>query len=438
MASHCEPGLEKIDLPLAQSNSLFYPCRNQCLACYGGSRTAARFQSKIVLFTEEIVVKLRKSIIFIMALWSGIAFAQDVGVTGAELLAGAGDAKLAALGRQAADSGKRVVVSAPDYWHDKVAQKILAGAHGSKINLVMKDSFVEAVVVRLEDKTADPAVATTPAKPVPPTPAPALAVASKPVVATVPATKPVIVAEPKPAPVATPAPVPAPAPKVAVAAAPVVALAPIPAAPVIAAPTPVVVPAAAITPVADETAAIHKRLEKSLNDGAAADGNLSVTQLEVGDQIYVDGSVRAVVRRKGARQLFWLDGELNLLRTELVQLGKSSYEVKLRIDANATPALRTATGVAINFSGKEPAVASTERTSLEKQLNDAHPITATVAVKQLELNDLIYVGADSAVVVRRSGSSLLRFWLVGEIDLGQSGVARESNGKYRVRSDTLK
>ena len=381
-------------------------------------------------------MKLRKSILFMMALWSGIAFAQDVGVTGAELLAGAGDAKLAALGRQAADSGKRVVVSAPDYWHDKVAQKILAGAHGTKIDLVMKDSFVEAVVVRLADKTSEPAVAAIPAKPVPPTPAPAPVVAAKPVVAAVPAAKPPIaVVEPKPAPVAPPTPVstPAPAPKVEVVAAPVVAPAP---APVLAVPAPVVAPIAA--PVVDQTAAIHKRLEKSLNGGAAADGNLSVTQLEVGDQIYVDGSVRAVVRRRGTRQLFWLDGELNLLRTELVQLGKSSYEVKTHVDANATPSLRTATGVAINFNGKEPPTTSTERTSLEKQLNDAHTITATVAVNQLQLNDLIYVGADSAVVVRRSGSSLLRFWLVGDIDLGQSGVARESNGKYRVRSDTLK
>ncbi len=388
-------------------------------------------------------MKLRKSILFMMALWSGVAFAQDVGVTGAELLAGAGDAKLAALGRQAADSGKRVVVSAPDYWHDKVAQKILAGAHGTKIDLVMKDSFVEAVVVRLADKTSEPAVAAAPVKPTPPA-APVVA-APKPTVATTPAPvaapKPVAAVEPKPTHVETPVPVAVPAAKTEVAAAPAPASKPVePVAPAIApiavAPTPA--PTAAASAPVDQTASIRKQLEKSLNDGSPADGTLQVAQLDIGDQIYVDDSVRAVVRRKGARQLYWLEGELNLLRTELAPLSKSSYEVKVRIDDRAPLVLRTVKAAAINFAGKVPDAASAERISLEKQLNDAHAITETVAINQLQSNDLIYVGSDSAVVVRRKGSVLLRFWLVGDIDLAQRGIARESNGKYRVLSEVLK
>ncbi len=383
-------------------------------------------------------MKLRKSILFMMALWSGMALAQDVGVTGAELLAGAGDAKLAALGRQAADSGKRVVVSAPDYWHDKVAQKILAGAHGTKIDLVMKDSFVEAVVVRLADKNSEPAVAVVPVKPTPPA-APAV-VAPKPVVAATPAPvaapKPVAAVELKAAHVETPAPAAAKA-EVAVAPAPkpVEPVAPT-VAPIAVAPTPT--PAAVASAPVDQTAAIRKQLEKSLNDGAPADGTLQVAQLDIGDQIYVDESVRAVVRRKGARQLYWLEGELNLLRTELAPLSKSSYEVKVRIDERAPLILRTAKGAAVNFTGKVPDAANAERVSLEKQLNDAHAITETVAVNQLQSNDLIYVGSDSAVVVRRKGSVLLRFWLLGDIDLAQRGIARDSNGKYRVLSEILK
>lgn len=388
-------------------------------------------------------MKLRKSILFMTALWSGIAFAQDVGVTGAELLAGAGDAKLAALGRQAADSGKRVVVSAPDYWHDKVAQKILAGAHGAKIDLVMKDSFVEAVVVRLADKTSEPAVVAAPVKPTLPA-APTVS-AAKPAVAATPAPvaapKPAALVQPKPTRVETPAPVAAPVAKAEVAVVPAPAAKPVePVAPAVAAiavaPTPA--PTAVASAPVDQTASIRKQLEKSLNDGSPADGTLQVAQLDIGDQIYVDESVRAVLRRKGARQLYWLEGELNLLRTELAPLSKTSYEVKVRIDERAPLILRTAKGAAVNFTGKVPDAANAERISLEKQLNDAHAITETITINQLQSNDLIYVGSDSAVVVRRKGSALLRFWLVGDIDLAQHGISRESNGKYRVLSETLK
>jgi len=122
----------------------------------------------------------------------------------------------------------------------------------------------------------------------------------------------------------------------------------------------------------------------------------------------------------------------------LAPLSKSSYEVKVRIDERAPLILRTAKGAAVNFTGKVPDTANAERISLEKQLNDAHAIAETITINQLQSNDLIYVGSDSAVVVRRKGSALLRFWLVGDIDLAQHGIARESNGKYRVLSETLK
>ncbi len=54
-------------------------------------------------------------------------------------------------------------------------------------------------------------------------------------------------------------------------------------------------------------------MEQSLNSGREAEGPLSVSSLQPGDFIFVDGPVRAVVRRESLRpRMFWLDGDLDL------------------------------------------------------------------------------------------------------------------------------
>jgi hypothetical protein len=50
--------------------------------------------------------------------------------------------------------------------------------------------------------------------------------------------------------------------------------------------------------------------------------------LQSGDTIYVDGSERAVMRREGNRQtMYWLDGNLDLRRTELKAVAPNKYQV---------------------------------------------------------------------------------------------------------------
>ncbi|HSS07894.1 MAG TPA: hypothetical protein VLK83_12250 [Rhodanobacteraceae bacterium] len=88
------------------------------------------------------------------ALAAAPAFAQqNVDISGTDFQSGAGDAKLATLGRQAATSGKRIVVTAPQEWHGKIAAKIRAGGAA---DVVLRDGFYENVLVRVEDKAAEP------------------------------------------------------------------------------------------------------------------------------------------------------------------------------------------------------------------------------------------------------------------------------------------
>ena len=47
------------------------------------------------------------------------------------------------------------------------------------------------------------------------------------------------------------------------------------------------------------------------------------------------------------------------------------------------------------------------------------------------------VSLGMAVVVRREGAKLARFWLVGTLDLGQAGLSKDGN-KYKVISDTIR
>src|SRR6478752_3546184 len=94
-----------------------------------------------------------RSLFFTGALLAaGAASAQEVAISGKDFLSGAGDAKIAELARQAAASGKTLLISAPPYWQDKAASK----AHSAAANASVRtsDAFFENVMVRVEDSKA--------------------------------------------------------------------------------------------------------------------------------------------------------------------------------------------------------------------------------------------------------------------------------------------
>ena len=84
-----------------------------------------------------------RSMLFTGALLAAsAASAQEVAISGKDFLSGAGDAKIAELARQAAASGKTLLISAPPYWQDKAASKVHAGAANATVR--MSDAFIPA------------------------------------------------------------------------------------------------------------------------------------------------------------------------------------------------------------------------------------------------------------------------------------------------------
>lgn len=390
------------------------------------------------------------------ALAPGLLFAQAVAIDGKDFESGAADAKLAEIARQAAASGKTVVVTTPPYWQAKVAGKIRSAAPGVQVKT--SDAFFENVLVRIVDgdKPAKPEpVAATP-KPVEkvaeasaaPKPAPhveahvaqAAPAADKETEAAT-KTEPVQVALAKPV-AAAPAPqvnatldaatTQAPPPAVdAASAAPATArtveVASISRPPAVAEAKPAL--------AAADVAAIKHAFENQFNLGQPASGDIRPGALQKGDEIFIRGPVRAVVRRQRSRvQLFWVDGELNLERSELMKTDANRYRVDEPLRDVANPSLRAMHSEPKMFTAHVPA--AKVRTDMERHFNDAKVIAASMRAEDLRYGDLFYVYRSHAVVFRRTDLGFDRYWLEGEIDLNQSGVIK-SGDAYRIVSERL-
>jgi hypothetical protein len=182
--------------------------------------------------------------------------------------------------------------------------------------------------------------------------------------------------------------------------------------------------------------AVQQRLEQNLNQGEPALGTVTPDRLEVGDIIYVQGPVRGVVRRGGVKnQLYWLEGELNVERVELKDLGGDRYQVAEPL-RSGTPTLRSkAVAGEAMFTAADPKTAGDERQSMEKRYNSGKAIGATLRPDAIKGRDVLYVGDKLIVVVRLNGLELQRFWLVGDINLARSQLSKEGANKYRALTD---
>lgn len=384
-----------------------------------------------------------KRILFAAALVSSSAIAQEVDINGKDFLSGAGDARLADIARQAAAQGKRVVVTAPDYWQSKIAAKLHAGA--SNLDVQMKEGFFENVLVRIDDGKAAAAAKADADKAAATKAEAAKAEAARAEGARLEAAR----AEAERADAqraeqqraqaakeqadrAEAARIEAQRAEAARAEAAKVEAARAEAAKAAAA------KAQAEKDAANKLAAIRQRMQQNLNAGHEADGSLNVSQLQKDDQVFVDGPIRAVVRRGGARsQMYWLEGDLNLERVELLPIADDHYKVVEAIRETATPVLRTRSAGG-NFVGNVPAPGSAERTSFEQQYAEGKNVAAALQPKDLQSGDTVYIGKSAAMVVRLAGTSYERFWLEGELNLGQPGLQKQSGNVYKVISDTIR
>jgi hypothetical protein len=225
-------------------------------------------------------------------------------------------------------------VTAPQHWHAQIAAKIRAGGNA---DVVLNDGFYETVLVRIEDKTVEPAKpepkpAPPPVKPEPKRTPPPARVAARPTPAPAPppaieAPAPVVERAPEAPPrTATSVAKPAPAP---VDTAPPAAPVPATAAPE--APAPTVDPSAPVMLDAVEpgdTDPVRATLEKRYNEGKRITELLETGMLRRGDLIYTGKGAAVVVRREGSRLLrMWLVGSVNLNQIGIGSEGVNKYHV---------------------------------------------------------------------------------------------------------------
>jgi hypothetical protein len=367
--------------------------------------------------------------------FAGAALAQQVDVSGKDFLSGAGDAKLAGIAQQAAAAGKTLEVTAPDYWQAKVAAKLHAAA--ADVAIKSSNGFFENVLVKMVD--AAPAKAAAPSPDAQAAKAAAERAAAQ-KAAEEKATQEKAAAEQAAAQAAAAkaAAAKAAADKAAAEqAAAEKAAADKVAAEKAAAEKAAAEKAAAEKAIADKREATRNGMLKNLNEGRPADGDLQVAQLLTGDVVYVDGDLRGVVRRGSSRlQFYWLRGDLNLDRIELSPNGEGRYKVLRSIDMNAAPVLRSRGGGM--FAATIPADGSAARKSLQDQYADGLAVADTLKPSNLRQADTIYTGQGAALVVRRAGGQLARYWLDGSLDLGQVGIQNQGGNVYKVLSDTVK
>lgn len=374
---------------------------------------------------------------------AGVVQAQDVAITGKDFESGAADAKLAEIARQAAASGKTVIVTTPPYWQAQVAGKMRAAAPGVQVKT--SDAFFENVLVRIVDaeKQAKPEVAkpevAVAAKPVEKPAEPAKAVThEEPRVApprSPPAEPPAAKAAPAQVAVAKPAPPPATSASTEVRAAEPVAHAPAAPAEVASIAQPSSAAAHPTPATAVDSAAIKRAFENQFNLGRPAAGAIGAVQLQKGDEIFVRGPVRAVVRRERSRvQLFWVEGELHVDRAELAKAGPDHYLVSEPIRDTANPTLRAMHSEPKIFTAQVPT--AQVRSDMERHFNDAKAITARMHAEDLRYGDLFYIYRSHAVVFRRTDLNFDRYWLEGPIDLNQAGLIKDGDA-WRIVSERL-
>ena len=85
----------------------------------------------------------------------------------------------------------------------------------------------------------------------------------------------------------------------------------------------------------------------------------------------------------------------------------------------------------------EPGDTDPARESMEKRYNEGKRIIERVESSALRDGDIIYTSAGSAVIVRRENNRLIRMWLVGSLNLNQTGLKSEGLNKYNVVNSNL-
>ena len=179
-------------------------------------------------------------------------------------------------------------------------------------------------------------------------------------------------------------------------------------------------------------------LEQRLNAGRPISKSLSMAQLRRGDQVFTTGDAVAVVRStRVGRNVYWLDGSFDADDEDVKLIRAGKYEITGRVDRPTSEApadeLVPASPAAVEVAEVAADTSDAERSEMEARYNEGRPIESTITPQELTTDDILYVGDELIVVVRRDRVSLKRYWLSGEIDLTADELEQRGSRKYRVR-----
>ncbi len=188
-----------------------------------------------------------------------------------------------------------------------------------------------------------------------------------------------------------------------------------------------------------DIAAARQSLMDRLNNGREIDRSISVSELRQDDVLFVTSGVKAVVRRRGARnRVYWLNGDIDLDSDQLafVQSGKYNVLTGLNLDdgdfaADEDEPEEEEEAVAVEA---EPVPANqTERARMEALYNNGKTIDSTVSVAGLLPDDTLYVGNGEILVFRTKSVRTTKYWLQGELDLEREELSSIGTRKYKVQ-----
>jgi len=143
-------------------------------------------------------------------------------------------------------------------------------------------------------------------------------------------------------------------------------------------------------------------------------------------------AAKACVRACFGSKAIWI------CRTELKELGPNRYQVVEPMRGDNYSVRDQKSDKPQQLTASEPAENAPARASFERDFNEGRAISNTIAVEKLQSGDIVYTGKGVAVVVRREGPTLVRYWLEGSLDLAQPGLQKDGANKYKVISDTLR
>ncbi len=175
--------------------------------------------------------------------------------------------------------------------------------------------------------------------------------------------------------------------------------------------------------------ALDKRIRKRLNANRKIRSEYLLTQINQGDQIFVYDKLAVGLRISPMRSFaYWIVEPLDLTSNALEKVNDRKYKVIAKITdatSNTRPDAKSGKTTAVK-------VIPEQKNQIARRFNRGKDIEESLSLEQLRKGDVIYKSGDYKVVVRRGRLRVTVFWLEGGIDFENAALKKKSENKYVV------